>query len=424
MNLFLYNFAMFLLLPFIAIRILFKSFRDKDYRTNFSNRFGLYKNKSEINNAVWFHAVSLGEVIASQRIVKTISEEYDVVLSVSTPTGLREAKKIFESNIEIVYAPWDFSILVSNFYKTYKPIALILFETEIWPNMIDKAFNKKVPVVLCNGRISDSSYRRYIGFKSLSQMTLNKISFLFVQSNSHLERFHSLGLPKSKIKNVGSVKFDIDVLDIKDNVNNQIILAASTHKKEDELITQAYKELKNEIHDLKLIIVPRHPERAETIKTSIAKMNMKSTIYTSLPSEINDNDIAIISATGLLKDLYSISTIAFVGGSLFKEYGGHNIIESAAQRCPFVVGPYMKNFEDILQNFIQNKGCIQINNKKDLVNAFKALLNDEQLRDDMSTRAAEVCMKSKGSSQEQCTTILKIIRGDKIEISNSNNQTI
>ena len=118
MNLFLYNFAMFLLLPFIAIRILFKSLRDKDYRANFSNRFGLYKNKSEINNAVWFHAVSLGEVIASQRIVKTISEEYDVVLSVSTPTGLREAKKIFESNIEIVYAPWDFSILVSNFYKT------------------------------------------------------------------------------------------------------------------------------------------------------------------------------------------------------------------------------------------------------------------------------------------------------------------
>ena len=415
---------MFLLLPFIAIRILFKSFRDKDYRTNFSNRFGLYKNKSEINNAVWFHAVSLGEVIASQRIVKTISEEYDVVLSVSTPTGLREAKKIFESNIEIVYAPWDFSILVSNFYKTYKPIALILFETEIWPNMIDKAFNKKVPVVLCNGRMSDSSHRRYRVFKSLSQKTLNKISFIFVQSNSHLERFHSLGLPKSKIKNVGSVKFDIDVLDIKDNVNNQIILAASTHKKEDELITQAYKELKNEIHDLKLIIAPRHPERAETIKTSIAKMNMKSTIYTSLPSEINDNDIAIISATGLLKDLYSISTIAFVGGSLFKEYGGHNIIESAAQRCPFVVGPYMKNFEDILENFIQNKGCIQINNKKDLVNAFKALLNDEQLRDDMSTRAAEVCMKSKGSSQEQCTTILKIIRGDKIEISNSNNQTI
>ena len=424
MNLFLYNFAIFLLLPFIAIRILFKSLKDKDYRTNFYNRFGLYKNDSQINNAVWFHAVSLGEVIASKKIVSTISKEYEVVLSVSTPTGLREAKKIFESNIEIVYAPWDFSLLVSNFFKTYKPVALILFETEIWPNFINKAFNEKVPVVLCNGRMSDSSFRSYRRFKSLSKQTLNKISFLFVQSHSHLERFHSLGLPKNKIQNVGSVKFDIDILNLKDDKkysNNHIILAASTHTKEDKIIVQAFKELKNEFDDLKLIIAPRHPERAQTIKTSIAKMNLNSQIYTSVPEELNNIEIGIISATGLLKDLYSISTIAFIGGSLFKEYGGHNIIESAAQRCPFVVGPYMKNFEDILENFIQNKGCIQINNKKDLVNAFKALLNDEQLRDDMSTRAAELCMRSKGSSEEQCTTILKIIRGDKIEISNSNN---
>ena len=105
---------MFLLLPFIAIRVLFKSFKDKDYRSNFSNRFGIYKNQSKLNNAVWFHAVSLGEVIASKKIVKTISEEYDVILSVSTPTGLREARKIFSTDIEIVYAPWDFYFLVSN----------------------------------------------------------------------------------------------------------------------------------------------------------------------------------------------------------------------------------------------------------------------------------------------------------------------
>jgi len=424
MNLFLYNFAIFLLLPFIAIRILFKSLKDKDYRTNFYNRFGLYKNDSQINNAVWFHAVSLGEVIASKKIVSTISKEYEVVLSVSTPTGLREAKKIFESNIEIVYAPWDFSLLVSNFFKTYKPVALILFETEIWPNFINKAFNMKVPVVLCNGRMSDSSFRSYRRFKSLSKQTLNKISFLFVQSHSHLERFHSLGLPKNKIQNVGSVKFDIDILNNKENynyLNEEIILAASTHKKEDEIIVQAFRELKNEIHNLKLIIAPRHPERTQSIQASILKMNLNSKIFTSVPKELNNIEIAIINATGLLKDLYSISTIAFVGGSLLKEYGGHNIIESAAQRCPFVVGPHMKNFEDILEKFIKNKGCIQVNSKKDLVNAFKTLLSDKQLRDDMSTKAVEVCMESQGSSEEQCTTILKIIRGDKIEISNSNN---
>jgi 3-deoxy-D-manno-octulosonic-acid transferase len=290
--------------------------------------------------------------------------------------------------------------------------------------MINEAFNTKVPIVLCNGRMSNSSYRSYKRFKLFSKQTLNKISFFFVQSNAHLERFRSLGVPKNKIQNVGSVKFDIDILNLKDDKkysNNHIILAASTHTKEDEIIVQAFKELKNEFDDIKLIIAPRHPERAQTIKTSIAKMNLNSQIYTSVPEELNNIEIGIINATGLLKDLYSISTIAFVGGSLFKEYGGHNIIESAAQRCPFVVGPYTKNFEDILEKFLKNQGCIQVSNKKDLVNAFKSLLSDRQLRDDMSSRAVEVCMKSQGSFDEQCNAILKIIRGDKIEISNSDN---
>jgi len=424
MNLFLYNFMMFLLLPFMAIRVLFKSFKDKDYRSNFSNRFGIYKNQSKVNNAVWFHAVSLGEVIASKKIVKTISEEYDVILSVSTATGLREARKIFNTDIEIVYAPWDFWFLVSNFYRTYKPISLILFETEIWPNMISQAYKKKLPIILCNGRMSDSSYKSYKKFKSFSKQILNKISFVFVQSNSHLERFKALGLNKNKIQNVGSVKFDIEMRDIKNNrahLNHQIILAASTHKKEDELIAEAFQELKNEMPDLKLIIAPRHPERAHSIKTLLTKMNMDSRIHTSFTEDLNNNEIAIISATGLMQELYSLSTSAFIGGSLFKDYGGHNIIESAAQGCPFIVGPYMKNFEDILKKFLQKDACIQIKTKKDLVNAFKTLLNDDQLRDDMSYRAAEVCIKNKGSSSEQCNTILKIIRGDKVEISNSNN---
>ena len=231
-------------------------------------------------------------------------------------------------------------------------------------------------------------------------------------------------MPKNKIQNVGSVKFDIDILNNKENynyLNEEIILAASTHKKEDEIIVQAFRELKNEIHNLKLIIAPRHPERTKSIQAYISKMNLNSKIFTSVPKELNNIEIAIINATGLLKDLYSISTIAFVWGSLLKQYGGHNIIESAAQRCPFVVGPYMKNFEDILEKFKKIKGCIQVNSKKDLVNAFKTLLSDKQLRDDMSTKAVEVCMESQGSSAEQCTTILKIIRGDKIEISNSNN---
>ncbi len=163
--------------------------------------------------------------------------------------------------------------------------------------------------------------------------------------------------------------------------------------------------------DIQLIIVPRHPERSESIKDLLAKHNLDSTIYTKVPTEAEDR-VIIINAIGILKDLYSISTVSFIGGSLFREYGGHNIIEPSSQRCPFIVGPYMKNFEDILTLFNNENACIQLKSKKDLYNAFKTLLNDDNLRDDMSERAVKICINGKGSTKEQCTNILKIIRGD------------
>jgi len=422
MSLFLYNFVIFLSLPFMAIRILFKSLKDSDYKKNFLNRFGIYKNSNNLRDVVWFHAVSLGEVISSQNIVKTISRHNNVVLSVTTPTGLREAKKIFGLDVEVVYAPWDFKWFILNFFKTYKPKSLILFETEIWPNMISQASNKKISVILSNGRMSESSFNRYKKLKFLSKSVFSKITHAFVQSEAHKERFNLLGVDYSKISTVGSVKFDIEVNNnpLRNSFEEKIFLAASTHKKEDEVIINSYLKLLEYYQDLKLIIVPRHPERAESIQKLLSNCNLDSSLKKEIPQDFVENKVYVIKATGLLKDLYSIATLAFIGGSLFKEYGGHNIIEPASEKCPFIIGPFMKNFLDIVNEFKHHDACFQILNEKELLNASKTLLNDDELRDDMSTRAAEVCIKGQGSFQKQCNTILKIIRGDKIEISNSN----
>ena len=422
MSLFLYNFVIFLSLPFMVIRLLFKSLKDSDYKKNFLNRFGIYKNSNNISDVVWFHAVSLGEVISSQNIVKTISKHNNVVLSVTTPTGLREAKKIFGLDVEVVYAPWDFKWFVLNFFKTYEPKSLILFETEIWPNMISQASNKKISVILSNGRMSESSFNRYKKLKFLSKSVFSKITHAFVQSEAHKERFSLLGINDARISIVGSVKFDIEVNNnpLRNNFEEKIFLAASTHKKEDEVIINAYLKLLEHYQDLKLIIVPRHPERAESIQKLLSDSNLDSSLRKEIPQDCIENKVYVIKATGLLRDLYSIATFAFIGGSLFKEYGGHNIIEPASQKCPFIIGPFMKNFLDIVNEFKHHDACFQILNEKELLNASKTLLNDDELRDDMSTRAAEVCIKGQGSFQKQCNTILKIIRGDKIEISNSN----
>ena len=414
---------MFLCLPFMVGRILLKSMKDSDYKKHFLNRFGIYENAHNLKDIVWFHAVSLGEVISSKKIVKTIAKENNVVLSVTTPTGLREAKKIFGLDIEIVYAPWDLKCFISNYFKTYEPKSLILFETEIWPNMITQSFKNKIPIILSNGRMSDSSYNRYKKFNFLSNKVFQKITHAFVQSEAHKERFNLLGIDNHKISNTGSVKFDVEINQnpLRNTIGNKILLAASTHKKEDEIVIKSYIQLLEENEDLKLIIVPRHPDRAELIQSLLNNFKLDSTLCKEIPQDFSNNNVYVIKATGLLKKLYSIATLSYVGGSLFKEYGGHNIIEPASQRCPFIVGPFMKNFLDIVNDFKNHDACIQIQNEKELFNAFQTLLSDDELRDDMSTRAAEVCLRSQGSLQEQCNTILKIIRGDKVEISNSNN---
>ena len=425
MSLFLYNFLMYLSLPFMVGRILLKSIKDSDYKKHFLNRFGIYKNPHNLRDIVWFHAVSLGEVISSQNIVKTIANHNSVVLSVTTPTGLREAKKIFGLDVEIVYAPWDLKWFISNYFKTYEPKSLILFETEIWPNMITQAFKNKIPIILSNGRMSKSSFERYKKFNFLSNTVFQKITHAFVQSEAHKERFNLLGIDNQRISVVGSVKFDVEINQnpSRNTLEQTILLAASTHKNEDELVINSYIKLLEGYQDLKLIIIPRHPDRAESIQKLLINSKLKSLLCKEMPQNFSTNNVHVIKATGLLKELYSISTISFVGGSLFKEYGGHNIIEPASQKCPFIVGPFMKNFLDIIDEFKNHNACIQIQNEKELFNAFQTLLNDDELRDDMSTRASEVCLRSQGSLKEQCNTILKIIRGDKVEISNSNNQT-
>jgi 3-deoxy-D-manno-octulosonic-acid transferase len=422
MILFLYNFVIFLSLPFMAIRILFKSLKDADYKKHFLNRFGIYQNTTQLKDIVWFHAVSLGEVISSQNIVKKIAAHENVVLTVTTPTGLREAKKIFGLDIDVVYAPWDFKWFILNFFKTYKPKSLILFETEIWPNMISQAFNNKIPVILSNGRMSESSFNRYTKLNLLSKEVFAKITHAFVQSEAHKERFNLLGINEKRISSVGSVKFDVEINNnsLRNNFEEKIFLAASTHKKEDEIIINLYLKLLEDYEDLKLIIAPRHPERAESIQRLLTNFNLDSSLSKEIPKDFIKHNVHVIKATGLLRDLYSMATLAFVGGSLFKEYGGHNIIESASEKCPFIVGPFMKNFLDIINEFKHNDACFQIYDEKELLNSSRTLLNDDELRDDMSTRAAEVCLKGQGSFQKQCNTILKIIRGDKIEISNSN----
>ena len=412
MRLFFYNCIILILLPILITRLIFKNLQDKDYLKNFSNRLGFYKIKS-YQNTIWFHAVSLGEVISSQKIVKKLLKDNKVILSVSTPTGLREAKRIYGQNLLVVYAPWDFSIFVKSFLNKFRPKALILFETEIWPSMIHACWKNNIPVILSNARLSESSYKKYEFISVFINSTLNKLSLILVQSHEHASRFKALGINNDIIFKVGSTKFDLEsdnkfeTSDI--NLCHDFILAASTHKGEDELIISSYLKLKEEFKDLKLVLVPRHPERANTIKEFLKSKNMESEISSDIKFNLNKHDVVVINATGLLNILYKRAKVSFIGGSLFSKYGGHNIIEPAFNKSPFIVGPHMKNFEDVLSLFLKKDACIQLKSPVQLHDVFKKLLNNDELRTHMIDNAIRVVSENKGSSNQQYKYIKHLI---------------
>ena len=422
MKIFLYNCLVLILLPAMVVRIVFKSFKDRDYRLNFSQRFGIYKNIQSLENPIWFHAVSLGEVISSKKIISKIHKHNEVVLSVSTPTGLREAKKIYGDKLVVIYSPWDCLIFIKNLYKKFNPIALVIFETEIWPSMIHASAKKNIPIVLSNARLSESSFKKYKRLKLFILDTLNKFSLILAQSNQHVDRFERLGVSINKIKKVGSVKFDSDSSDNKINESIQrpdnLILAASTHIGEDEMIAETFIKLKENFENLRLVIVPRHPERSGSVLKIFEENGINSEISSTFSPENTTSDVVIVNSIGILNNLYRTATISFVGGSLLKRYGGHNIVEPATNKCPFIVGPSMKNFEEVVNLFKTEDACIQLSNSNNLYFKMKELLNDKELRNNMANNALKVIESNRGSSDIQFEHINNLLNH---EINNCNN---
>ena len=410
MRLLFYNLLILIYLPFMLARILIKSTHDSDYRLNLTQRLGCLSYDGP-EGLVWFHAVSLGEVISSEKLVRELLEHSKILLTVSTPTGLRQAKKIYGTSVEIAYAPWDFNLFTKNYFNKIKPSAFVIFETEIWPSMINTAYQNNIPVFLCNGRMSNNSFKRYARFKNITSDTLKKINRIFVQSKVQATRFINLGADASKTEVVGSVKFDFqdNVLNSNNNANNEkIVLFASTHPGEDEILIDAFINLNQEIPSTKLVIVPRHPERANSISSMLNKKNISNYLSYNSSLNFNSESAIVIASIGLLSSLYSQASVAFVGGSLIGSSGGHNIIEPAAAGCPFVVGPYMYNFQDILEEFLDADACIQINEYKEIEQSLKSILTDKDQHEKINALA--LVSQNKGSSELQANKILQLLK--------------
>ena len=407
MKLVIYNLLILILIPLFSLRILFKSFTDPDYRSHFANRLGYgLKNFTQKNKKIiWFHAVSLGEVIGSEPLINKLSEHFEIVITTTTPTGLRKAKEIFPEEIVINYAPWDLALIVNRFLNFYKPDAILIFETEIWPSMIGCAFHKSIPLYLVNGRLSHKSFQAYAISSWLLKNTLKQITYSFVQTSKHKERFLELGIEENCIEVAGSVKFDICNTDTNPIKADPFILGASTHPGEEEILLKAYKRLQVK-EGIKLFLCPRHIDRAGEIVKQAATMGFKVKLYSDI--DIEDFDVCIIDSTGLLSSFYASSLMSFVGGSLVPR-GGHNLIEPAALGSPIIIGPHTFNFEDIVNQFLHDQACIQVSSEDELLTAMEFFVEDLKSAEEFARRAKEVVERNKGSTEVQASYIIRQI---------------
>jgi 3-deoxy-D-manno-octulosonic-acid transferase len=412
----LYNIAFLVFLFFYAPIFLLKKRRHGIFLRLGLYPKGLIERLSERKN-IWVHAVSVGEVIAVSALVKAIRQrhpEFRIVFTTVTETGNAAAKNILPDSDIILYLPFDISFIIRKVISYIRPCFIVITETEIWPNLIMCLYESNIKIFLANGRISDSSFKRYRIIKPFLAGLLKKISLCCMQTRESSSRILQLGARQSGTVVSGNMKFDSAFLDNisekdKDSLRHalgidhagQLMVAGSTHKGEEAIILRTYKRLKDKFPGVRLVVAPRHIDRAaETAKTAQA-LGIKTARFSDIgegSNAISIESVLILDKIGSLKKLYSIAEIVFVGGSMVKK-GGQNMIEPAVFGKPIIMGPYTNNFRDIIDMFLKEDAIMVADSEERLFGMCNMLLQDADSRERLGERARSIVARNKGSAQ-------------------------
>ena len=387
MNRFVYTVLIILSLPIALLRILLRDAKNSNWIRKLKNQLGFVPKIP--GKVIWLHCVSVGEFNAAKPLIDMIFINFplhQIVISTTTITGSEAVEKYYKSQVIHCFFPFDVPFIVSSFLKKIKPVACILLETEIWPNLITKLKHKNIPVMLVNARLSKKSYKKYKKFSpKLINMTLNNLSLICSQNESSSKRLISLGA-NNNIITTGSLKFDSNEPNNSETIqalknitgDRKIVVFASTRKGEEFQIIKSYLKLKSKFNAL-LIIVPRHPERFNEV-FSMANETGLNVKRRSLGGHCEqDTDILIGDSMGEMMSYLNISDIAFIGGSLTNN-GGQNMLEAASLSKPIIFGPSVFNFEEISKRLLDDGSAIQVRNAEELMKTISELLLDDEKR--------------------------------------------
>ncbi len=392
------------------------SMRKGKYREGYAAKFlGRVPRRESEGKCIWLHAVSVGEVNLLAPLLREIRRrrpDWECVVSTTTMTGMALARKKY-SDLSVFYCPLDFSWAVRAAMRRIRPDVLVLAELELWPNLIRAARQSGAAVAVINGRLSESSHRGYRRIRPLVGRVLRQIDLLAVQNETYAERFRSLGAPTETVHVTGSMKYDGAQTD-RDNPTTRrlaelagfadsdtVLLAGSTQEPEEAMAIDVYRRLVTEFPHLRLVLVPRHPDRFAAVGRLLDDSGVAWQRRTELDTQ-GANPAArvlLVDVVGELGAWWGTAQIAFVGGSLGNR-GGQNMIEPAAYGAAVSFGPNTKNFRDVVTAMLSRDAAVVIHDADELARFARRCLQDPDYAAVLGGRAQELVLEQLGATEE------------------------
>jgi 3-deoxy-D-manno-octulosonic-acid transferase len=395
------------------------------YRRGWGQRlFGLKTSIPDGETVVWLHAVSVGEV----QILRTLVEQFEkhrpdvrLAISITTDSGMDLGRKLFAKHL-VFFTPIDFSWAIRNTFRVIHPNLIILAELEVWPNWVSQAQKCSCPVAIVNGRLSQNSLQGYLRLGSFARKTFAKLTWVGAQSESYAERFRTMGVEHSKVSVTGNTKFDGASGDKNRNEvqtlrhalkllpDDIVWVAGSTQEPEEELVLRVFCALAQTHPRLKLILVPRHPERFEDVAKQIEAKGLCWVRRSAMRKneDIGNWKIFLGDSVGELRWWWGLADLGFVGGS-FGDRGGQNMIEPCAYGVATCFGPNTKNFSDIVKLLLDNSACQQLQTQEELLPWVESMIDNPAGRLQLGLNARETCQKHKGAIDRTWTEILRLL---------------
>jgi 3-deoxy-D-manno-octulosonic-acid transferase len=459
---FIYSLLLYLLVPWVLTRLVWRGLRNRDYWRRWGERFGFvprfatadggrfgllpsrgitpsmeggsseratisewgflhWINAGAVFPLIWLHAVSVGEVRASAPLVKALTRDHPghrILITTMTPTGSATVRELFGDSVAHCYVPYDLPTAVRPFLNRTRPRLALIMETELWPNLFHQCHRRGIPLILANVRLSEKSARGYRRVAGFTRATLANVSRVGAQTGGDAERLRALGATQVEV--TGSIKFEMDVpADLAARSaalragfgERPVWVAASTRVGEEEQVLDAFARLRERIPRLLLVLVPRHPERFDTV----AKLCRQRGFRIERRSERQDGaapDTAILlgDTMGELLLFHAAADVSYIGGSLVP-LGGQNLLEAAAVGTPVVFGPHMFNFSDISRMALERGAGRQVQDTAELTNAVAGYLENSAARRAAGEAGQRMVAENRGALARTLTLVRQVFTG-------------